>query len=98
MTSKQRAYLRGLASTQHAILHIGKTGVTPEFINATSEALTARELVKIDMLDNCDISIQDAARMVSERTRSELVQVIGRKIILYKIPKPTKKALIELPK
>lgn len=98
INGKQRAYLRGLANPQNAILNIGKTGVSPELVKAVDEALEARELVKIGLLDNCDVPAEDAARMVSERTRSEIVQIIGRKIVLYRKPKDEKKAVITLPK
>ena len=96
MTSKQRAYLRGMASNIDTILHIGKNGVTPEFIQSVTEALSTRELIKIDVLNNCFENPKDVGSMVAERSRSEVVQVIGRKIVLYK--KFKDKPVIELPK
>ena len=84
MTSKQRAHLRGVSNGLNAIITIGKAGVTPELVKMADEALAERELVKIGMLDNADIPVAEAARMVSERTRSEVVQVIGRKIVLFR--------------
>ncbi len=84
MTSKERAYLRGLANTAEPLLHIGKQGVTPEITNALNEALEARELVKISVLQNCDGNPAEIAETLAGRTHSETVQVIGKKIVLYK--------------
>lgn len=97
MNSKQRAYLRGLANGLNAIIIIGKAGVTPELVKMVDEALAVRELVKVGMLDNADLTVADASRMLSERTRSHLVQVIGRKIILYKRAKNPADVKIKLP-
>lgn len=84
MTSKQRAYLKGLASTYEAIFQIGKSSVTPEVCEAVSEALAARELIKIGVLKNCADDPKDIANILAERTRSQVVHVIGKKIVLYK--------------
>lgn len=84
MTSKERAYLKGLASTMDVILHVGKSSITPEIILAVQEALEARELIKIGVLKNCADDPKEIAEMISERTHSQVVQVIGKKIILYK--------------
>ena len=97
MTSKQRAYLRSLAMKIEPILQLGKSGVTPENTASVAEALEARELIKISVLQNCLFDPQDMAQMLSERTQSEVVQVIGKKIILYKRGKKDKRK-IELPK
>ena len=83
-TSKQRAYLKGLAQTIQPILQIGKSSLTPEFTSAVAEALEARELIKIGVLKNCADDPKEIAEIVSERTHSQVVQVIGKKIILYK--------------
>lgn len=96
MNSKQRAYLKGLAMNIEPILNIGKSSLTPEFTESVSEALAARELIKISVLKNCLDDPKELAFTVAERTRSEVVQVIGRKIVLYKESKEHKK--IELPK
>ena len=90
LTSKQRAELRAEANGLSVIITIGKAGVTPEVVKMVDEALAARELVKVGMLDTADSTVEDAARMVSERTRSEIVQVIGRKIVLYRKDKDKK--------
>ena len=84
LTSKQRAYLKSLASELEPVFQIGKATVTPEIIEAISEAFNTHELVKITVLKNCTEDVTNAAIKVSERTRSELVQVIGRKFVLYK--------------
>ena len=97
MTSKQRAYLRSLAMTMDPIFQIGKSSLTPEFTNAISEALEARELIKISVLQNCMDDPKEIAQMLAERTRSQVVQVIGKKIVLYKEGKDEKKKIV-LPK
>lgn len=84
MTSKQRAYLKSLASTINPIFQIGKSSVTPELTEAINEALDARELIKINVLKNCMDDGRVIAEIIAERTHSEVVQVIGKKIVLYK--------------
>ena len=84
MTTKERAYLKGLDQKIDPILSLGKASLTPEFVDATAEALKARELVKINVLKNCMDDIGHLAITLGERTRSEVVQIIGRKIVLYK--------------
>ena len=95
MTSKQRASLKSLAMTMNPIFQIGKASLTPEIIEAVSEALEARELVKISVLKNCIDDPKEIASVMAERTRSQVVQVIGKKIVLYRESKTKKK--IELP-
>lgn len=80
--------------TMEPILQIGKSNLSPEMTVAVSEALEARELVKIHVLQNATEDIRNMAEMLSERTRSEIVQVIGRKIVLYKEGKKEKKKII----
>jgi len=94
MTNKQRAYLSSLASDMNPILQIGKASLTPEYTTAVDEALEARELIKINVLKNCFDDPKGIAQVLSERTHSEVVRVIGRKIILYR---PAKKPVIKLP-
>ncbi len=96
MTSKQRAYLKGLAMNIDPIFQFGKNSLTPENTAAIAEALEKRELIKIHVLQNCADDPKAIATIVAERTRSEVVQVIGKKIVLYKESKDHKK--IELPK
>ena len=97
MTSKQRAYLKSLASTLDPLFQIGKGSVTPEVIEAISEAFNNRELLKIAVLKNCMDDPKELAQMLAERTHSQVVQVIGKKIVLYKEGKDKNKK-IELPK
>ena len=97
MTSKQRSYLKGLAMTMDPIFQIGKSSVTPELTAAIAEALEARELIKITVLKNCLDDGRFIAEVLAERTRSEVVQVIGKKIVLYKPAKDEAKRKIVLP-
>ena len=97
MTSKQRAYLKSLAMKMEPILQIGKSSLTPDNTRSISEALEARELIKISVLQNCINDPKEIAAMAAERTHSKVVQVIGKKIILYKEGKNEKKKII-LPK
>ncbi len=94
MTSKQRAYLKGLAMTMDPIFQIGKSSMTPELTNAIAEALEARELIKINVLKNCFDDPKELAQILAERTRAEVVQVIGKKIVLYKEGKDEKKKIV----
>ncbi|MBS6645340.1 MAG: ribosome assembly RNA-binding protein YhbY [Clostridiaceae bacterium] len=98
MTSKQRAYLKGLAMTMDPIFQIGKSSVTPEITAAIDEALEARELIKLTVLKNCMDDGRSIAEVLAERTHSEVVQVIGKKIVLYREAKDAKKRRITLPK
>ena len=97
MTSKQRSYLKSIAMTTEPILQIGKSSLTPEFTASVNEALEARELIKISVLQNCLDDPKIIAQTVAERTNSEVVQVISRKIVLYREGKKEKKKII-LPK
>ena len=94
MTTKQRAYLKSLAMTMDPIFQVGKSSMTPGLTEAISEALEARELVKISVLKNCADDPRELAEIISERTRSEIVQVIGKKIVLYREGKDDKKKII----
>lgn len=97
MTSKQRSYLKGIAMTTEPIFQIGKSSVTPELTAAIAEALEARELIKITVLKNCLDDVKSIAQVLAERTRSEVVQVIGKKIVLYKPAKDESRRKIVLP-
>lgn len=97
MTSKQRAYLKSLAMTMDPVVQIGKGGLTPENTKSVDEALTARELIKIGILQNCLEDPKEIAEMVAGRTRSEVVHVIGKKIVLYRQGKEDKRKIV-LPK
>ena len=97
MTSKQRAYLKGLAMTMDPILLLGLGGLSPGGAAAVDVALAARELIKISVLQNCLEDPRQMAEVLAERTRSQIVQVIGKKIVLYREGKNEKKK-IELPR
>jgi len=96
MTSKQRAYLKGLASNIDPIFQVGKASLTPEVTEAVAESFNTRELIKISVLKNCIDDPKEIASILAERTHSEVVMVICKKIVLYKESKDHKK--IELPK
>ena len=97
MTSKQRAYLKSLAAGLSPVVQIGKGGLTPEVTKSVTEAFNTRELIKLAVLQNCMEDPNEMAQILAERTRSEVVQVIGKKIVLYKEAEGEKKK-IELPK
>lgn len=96
MTSKQRAYLKGLAMTMEPVFQIGKSGLTPEVCEAVRECFNQKELIKLAVLKNCMEDAGSMAQMLAERTGSQVVQVIGKKIVLYKENRDHKK--IELPR
>lgn len=98
MTSKQRAYLKGLAMTINPIFQVGKASLTPEVTAAINEVFENRELIKISVLKNCIDDPRAIAEVLAERTNSEVVQVIGKKIVLYKQAKDKDKRKIELPR
>ncbi|MBQ5735725.1 MAG: ribosome assembly RNA-binding protein YhbY [Lachnospiraceae bacterium] len=97
MTSKQRAYLKSLAMVMDPIFQIGKSSLTPEVTEAINEALEKRELIKVNVLKNCADDPNELAQIVAERTHSQVVQVIGKKIVLYKEAKDKDKRKIVLP-
>ena len=96
MTSKQRAYLKGLAMNVESSFQLGKSALTPEFTEAIAESFNKNEIVKITVLKNCAEDPREMASILADRTHSEVVQVIGKKIVLYKENKDHKK--IELPR
>ena len=96
MNSKQRAYLRSLSNHIDPIFQVGKNGISENLINQLNDALKARELIKIKVLENVDIPIKDIAEEISLQTNSIIVQIMGSKITLYKRRKENTK--IVLPK
>lgn len=99
LTSKQRAYLRGLANTLEPIVIIGKDGIGENLVKQANDALEARELIKCRVLENSMLTAREACDELSALTRSEQVQVIGTKFILYRpTHKKDKKDRILLPK
>ncbi len=95
MTSRQRAYLKSLAMNIDPVISVGKAALTPEVVRSVREAIDKRELVKVSILNNCEGDRQEIAQMLAERTQSQVVQVIGKKIVLYK--KAKKNSKITLP-
>ncbi len=96
ITGKQRAYLRGLANNMDPIFQIGKNGIEDAFLNQLEEALEARELIKIKVLENSGLDAREASNEICEKINCEGIQAIGSKIVLYK--KSSKKPKIELPR
>lgn len=96
LNSKQRAYLRSLANPIDTILILGKGGLNDNVINQADTALTARELIKGKVLENCELSSKKAADMIAEVTKADVVQVIGSKFVLYR--ENEDEPVIKLPK
>ena len=84
LTSKQRAQLRGLANGIDTILHVGKEGIGDNLAKQADDALEARELIKGKVLENSMLTAREAAEALAQATRSEVVQVIGTKFVLYR--------------
>ena len=95
MTSKQRAYLRGLANPLAAILQVGKNGLNDNLIKQVEDALEARELIKLSVLETAPEDNRTIAETLASSTNSVLVQVVGNKITLYRAKKKNPK--IQLP-
>ena len=98
LTSRERAYLRSLANPLEAIFQIGKGGLGPNFYTQVDEALEKRELIKVCLLETADVAPKDAAALLTQNTGSQSVQVIGRRIVLYRAAKEKDKRKIVLPK
>jgi len=95
LTGKQRSYLKSLANSMDTILQIGKGGVTENVIKQIEDALEARELIKIKILNNSTLEAKDTANEIAVSVRAEYVQSIGNKFVLYR---ESKEMLINLPK
>ena len=96
MTSKQRAYLRGLANKIDAIFQVGKNGISDNLIMQVNDALEARELIKLNVLATSPEDISEVANTISSSTNSEIIQTMGNKITLFRARKKNSK--INLPK
>ena len=96
MTSKQRAYLRSLANGVTAIFQVGKNGISDNLIKQVDDALEARELIKLNVLETSPDETADIANLLAQKTNSELVQIVGNKITLFRQKK--KDSRINLPK
>lgn len=84
LNSRQRAQLRGLANSMETILQVGKSGVTENTVKQVSDALEARELIKLRTLETCPTSSRETAEEIAEKTGAEVVQVIGTRFVLYR--------------
>ena len=96
LTSKQRAQLRGLASTLDTIVHVGKDGIGDNLVKQVDDALEARELIKGRVLENSMYTAREAAEELAVEARCEVVQVIGSKFVLYRMQHNKDKRKIEL--
>lgn len=96
MTSKQRAYLRSLANNLTSIFQIGKNGISDNLIKQVDDALEARELIKLNVLETSPEDITEVANLLAQKTNSELVQIVGNKITLFR--KKKKNSKIDLSK
>ncbi len=84
ITTKQRAQLRALANPLEVILQVGKGGIIDTLVKQVDDALTARELIKIKVLENAPVNAREAAQELAEKTGADVVQVIGMKVSLYR--------------
>ena len=98
MTSKQRAYLKSLAVKLDTIFQIGKSGISEELCNQLLNALNARELIKIKTLETSPVSPREAAEEIAGEIGAEVVQVIGTKIVLYRVSDNEKNRKIDISK
>ncbi|MBE7015743.1 MAG: ribosome assembly RNA-binding protein YhbY [Ruminococcaceae bacterium] len=98
ITSKQRAYLRGLANGIDPIFQIGKSGITDILLSQLADALEARELIKVHILETALLETKTAANEVAKALNAEPIQAIGAKFVLYKQAKNVKNRKIELPR
>ena len=96
LTSKHRAHLRSIAHSYNTIFFVGKQGISDELIKQLDAALEARELIKAGVQENCDYTSREAADAVAERLNADVVQVIGRKFVLWRRSSDPKKRVIEL--
>lgn len=94
LTSKQRAVLRGIANSMDTIFQVGKGGISDTLVAQTDDALRARELIKLRVLENSGYTAREAAEQLAEQTGSDVVQVIGSRFVLYR--RNPKKPVIDL--
>ena len=98
ITSKQRAYLRGLANTENAIFQIGKSGITDEILRELDTVLEKRELIKITVLETSFMTTRGACEAICEEICAEPVQCIGNKVVIYRMARNKDNRKIKLPK
>lgn len=94
LISKQRAVLRGMANSMDTIFQVGKGGISDTLVAQTDDALRARELIKLRVLENSGYTAREAAEQLAEQTGSDVVQVIGSRFVLYR--RNPKKPVIDL--
>ncbi len=94
LSSKDRAYLKSLAQNLNCAFQVGKSAITPEMTEEINCYLESHEIIKVNVLNNCGESTIEVANVLSERTKSQIVQIIGRKIILYKESKDEPKIIL----
>lgn len=93
LTTKQKAYLKKIAHTKKALFQIGKDNISDNMIKTLQDSLEAHELVKLSLLKTCVITVDEAAIEIASQTHSEIVQIIGRTIVLYRRSKKNKMEL-----
>lgn len=91
INSKQRATLRSMASQMQPIMQIGKGGISENLVITVSDALEARELIKLTVLESCETDARETAETLARATRAEVVGVVGRKVVLYRESKTKKR-------
>ena len=96
LTSKQRSYLKSFAVEMDDIIHVGKDGINENLVKQVNDALEARELIKGKLLQNCMSEVREVAEGIAKQTKSEVVQVIGRKFVLFRQRK--KESFYQLPR
>jgi len=95
LTSKQKSFLRSMGQTQRAIFQVGKDGMSVNLVNTVSDSLEAHELIKISVLKSCPVPALEIALDLSSATHSEVVQIIGKTLLLYR---QSEKKKIDLPR
>ena len=96
LTSKQRAQLRSIAQSYNTIFFVGKQGIGDELVKQLDDVLNVRELIKVGVEENCEFTAREAADQIAEQLKADVVQVIGRKFVLWRRSKDPKKRVIEL--
>lgn len=96
MNSKRRAYLKKLAHAMRPVIQVGKEGVSPALVDQVAETIKKRELIKISLLESMPEELKEAAEKITERTRSEFVSLVGRKLTIYK--RNEQEPVIEFPR
>lgn len=90
LNSRQRAQLGGMANDYEAIFQVGKMGISENTVKQVDDALEARELIKLTVLETCPLTVREAADELAQKVNADVVRVIGKKFILYKESKNNK--------